>query len=149
MLQIRSYQLGDWEAIRQIHDSARMIELRYAELEDAFLPLEIAAEREDLFDYPGLFVAEQDGEVAGFAACNEEELAWLYVAPEKHRQGIGRVLARYALKMFPDISSVEVLKGNLPARALYESIGFRFEKTVRGRMPGNETFPVEVYLLIR
>lgn len=44
-------------------------------LEEVFLPLRIAAEREGLFEYPGLFVAEAKGSVVGFAACSEDELA--------------------------------------------------------------------------
>ena len=81
MLAIRPYRPEDFPGIERVHDRARRVELRYAGLEDAFLPLRIAAEREDLFAYPGLFVAELGGEIAGFAACTQEELAWLYVDP--------------------------------------------------------------------
>ena len=31
----------------------------------------------------------------GFAACTEEELAWLYVDPEHMRRGIGRGLVEF------------------------------------------------------
>lgn len=149
MRTIRNYRPEDWEAIQQIHDSARKMELALAGLDDAFLPLSIAAEREDLFDYPGLFVAEEDGQVAGFLACNEEELAWLYVAPDKMRRGIGRSLSLHALEQFPGITSIEALRGNEPARKLYESLGFEVKEIVRGKMPGNEAFAVEVYVLER
>ena len=47
----------------------RTLELELAGLKDAFLPLEIAAKREGLFDYPGIFAAEENGSVIGFAAC--------------------------------------------------------------------------------
>ena len=69
---------------------ARKIELKLAGLVKAFLPLKVAAEREGLFDYPGLFVAEKGSEVVGFAACTEDELAWLYVDPEYMRRGSDR-----------------------------------------------------------
>lgn len=145
---IRSYEPRDWDAIQKIHDEARMIELHLAGLEEAFLPLSIAAEREDLFDYPGLYVAElEGGEVAGFTACNEEELAWLYVAPAHMRRGIGRALSLYAMEQFPGICEIEALRGNEPARLLYESLGFRVREIVRGKMPGNEAFAVEVYAM--
>ena len=91
MMTIREYTESDWEAIERIHDRARKIELKLAGLEDAFLPLSVAAGREGLFDYPGLFVAEQDGEVVGFAACTEDELAWLYVDPAHLRKGEYRI----------------------------------------------------------
>ena len=107
-------------------------------------PLRIAAEREDLFAYPGLFVAELGGEIAGFAACTQEELAWLYVDPAHFRKGVGRALAEHALQRFPGIRRVEVLSGNAPAKALYARLGFVTAATERGRMPGNEAFSVQV-----
>lgn len=144
MLAIRPYRPEDFPGIERVHDRARRVELRYAGLEDAFLPLRIAAEREDLFAYPGLFVAELGGEIAGFAACTQEELAWLYVDPAHFRKGVGRALAEHALQRFPGIRRVEVLSGNAPAKALYARLGFVTATTERGRMPGNEAFSVQV-----
>ena len=144
MLVIRPYRPEDFPGIERVHDRARRVELRYAGLEDAFLPLRIAAEREDLFAYPGLFVAELGGEIAGFAACTQEELAWLYVDPAHVRKGVGRALAEHALQRFPGIRRVEVLSGNAPAKALYARLGFVTAATERGRMPGNEAFSVQV-----
>lgn len=145
---LRPYNPADWEQLRVIHDAARKIELRLAGLDDAFLPLDIAAEREDLFDYH-LRVAELNGTVAGFAAFTEEELAWLYVNPTLHRRGIGKALVLGALAEMPTVRELEVLVGNTPARALYKSCGFRLEKTVSGVMPGNESFPVTVWCMER
>lgn len=123
-IDIIPYQHSDLEAIETIHDRARKIELGYARLEKAFIPFKIAAEREHFFDYDGIFVAEADGTTAGFAACSKKELAWLYVSPDFMRRGVGRALASYALDKFPEIKYVEVLFGNCPAKALYESLGF-------------------------
>ncbi|MBD5468479.1 MAG: GNAT family N-acetyltransferase [Lachnospiraceae bacterium] len=141
---IRDYQKADWDSIERIHDRARKIELCLAGLSDAFLPLRVAAECEGLFDYPGLFVAEREGQVVGFTACTEEELAWLYVDPANMRKGIGRILATHAITMFPGIRYIEVLKGNEPAIALYKSLGFRATGIEKGNMPGNECYSVEV-----
>lgn len=141
---IRDYQKADWDSIESIHDRARKIELCLAGLSDAFLPLSVAAECEGLFDYPGLFVAEREGQVVGFTACTEEELAWLYVDPANMRKGIGRILATHAITMFPGIRYIEVLKGNEPAIALYKSLGFRATGIEKGTMPGNECYSVEV-----
>lgn len=146
---IRNYDKSDWAAIERIHDCARKTELKYANLEAAFLPLRIAAERENLMDYDGFFVAEWNHAVAGFVACTDEELAWLYVDPACMRKGIGRKLSQHALSTFPHIRYVEVLKGNIPAKKLYESLGFHLVKMEKGRMPGNEDFSVEVYLMER
>ena len=139
----------DREALAAVHDPARHIELHLAGLDDAFLPLAVAAEREGLYDYKHLDVAEYKGSIVGFTAYDEEELAWCYVAPAFHRKGIGKRLVMHALEKEPGICEVEALEGNLPAKALYESCGFHLEKMLHGKMPGNERFPVSVYLLTR
>ena len=149
MAAIRKYCPSDWDAIQWIHDASRQNELKLAGLESAFLPLEVAAEREGLFNYPGIFVAEEEGIVVGFVACTEDELTWLYVDPAYTRRGIGRKLTEYALQQFPGIRYIEALVGNEPARALYESFGFELTGTESGKMPGNEEFSVKVYLLER
>lgn len=149
MFAIRPYRQEDFPGIERVHDRARRVELRYAGLEDAFLPLCIAAEREDLFAYPGLFVAELSGEIVGFAACTQDELAWLYVDPAHFRKGIGRALAGHVLQCFPGIRHVEVLSGNAPAQALYARLGFSIASTECGRMPGNEAFSVQVNCMER
>lgn len=146
---IRPYSQSDWTAIEKIHDSARKIELSLANLSEAFLPLSIAAKRENLMDYDGLFVAEINNQVVGFTACSNEELAWLHVAPEYMRKGVGRKLSLHALNAFPAINYLEVLKGNEPAKKFYESIGFYVTSTENGKMPGNEDFSVEVYCMQR
>ena len=137
----RDYRPEDRQTIGAVHDAARKTELRLAGLEEAFLPLEIAGEREGLFAYPGLFVAEDGGRVRGFAACTEEELAWLYVNPEHMRRGIGRSLVEFALARFPGIRTVEVLVGNTPARALYEKEGFCLTGLEKGRMRATRPLP--------
>ena len=145
MITIVPYEPAHWAGIEKAHDAARRQELAYAGLDGAFLPLSIAAQREDLFAY-SLFVAKQDEDVAGFVAFTEEELAWLYVHPDCQRQGIGRALAEFALsKMAPGEKSVEVLEGNEPARRLYRSLGFSREILLHGRMPGNEEYEVSAW----
>ena len=134
-----------WEMIQTVHDAARMQELSLAGLEAAFLPLSVAAEREDLFAYT-IYVALEGNEAVGFVAYTEEELAWLYVHPRFQRRGIGRELARFALeRMESGDKSVEVLVGNEPARKLYRSLGFIREEMLHGHMPGNEDYEVSVW----
>lgn len=145
-MKIRPYTQTDWPRIAAIHDAARAMELHLADLDGAFLPLSVAAQREGLFDYTILVALAP--EVVGFVAFTPEELAWLYVDPACHRQGIGRALARAALEqMGPKPLTVEVLSGNLPALSLYRSLGFTQEEVVHGHMPGNEAFPVTVHCL--
>ena len=114
---IRPYRDADWPRLCAIHDAARQTELALAGLPDAFLPLEIAAQREGLFSYT-LRVAELDGQAAGFAAFTNDELAWLYVDPALARRGVGRALVEHALTEMGRLVSIEVLSGNAPALAL-------------------------------
>jgi ribosomal protein S18 acetylase RimI-like enzyme len=149
MLEIVPYASVDWAGMEAAHDAARLQELTYAGLKAAFLPLAIAAQRENLFDYT-LNVARLDGKTVGFVAFTEDELAWLYVNPKYQRQGIGRALAEHALaQMEPGEQTVEVLMGNIPAKSLYQKLGFTRENVVRGKMPGNEEFAVTVWELTR
>lgn len=85
-IEIREYRDADWGRLCAIHDAARRIELKNAGLEEAFLPLVVAAGREDLFSY-SLRVAQLNGVVAGFCAYSQEEIAWLYGCAGIHAQG--------------------------------------------------------------
>lgn len=146
---IKKYDERYWNDICAIHDAARKEELRYASLEDAFLPLEAVAAEEGLLEYKHVEVALADNQVVGFCAYSEEELAWLYVAPEMMRKGIGRQLVAHALDTEKALCCVEALLGNEPARKLYESFGFSVKALLSGRMPGNEQFAVHVYSMYR
>ncbi len=148
-IKIRPYTSSDYKYISEIHDASRKIELSMASLDDAFLPFSIAAEREDFFDYPHIDVAIVDGGIAAFSAYTDDELAWLYVSPKMMRKGIGKKLVEKALNMEPNIKYIETLYGNEPARKLYESMGFHVQEIVKGVMPGNESFKVEVYRMCR
>ena len=148
-IKIRPYISSDYGCICKIHDDSRKIELSLASLDDAFLPFSFAAEREDFFGYLHIDVAVVDGNVVAFSAYNHEELAWLYVSPKWMRKGIARKLVERALLIEPKIKYIEALRGNEPARNLYESFGFRVKEIVKGSMPGNESFIVEVYSMHR
>ena len=146
-MKIVPYTPEYWSGIEAAHDAARKQELALAGLEAAFLPLSVAADREDLFDYH-LYIALEADAVLGFVAYTEEELAWLYVHPDAQRRGVGRALARFALEhMEGEEKDVEVLYGNEPARSLYRSLGFTGETVVHGKMPGNEGFAVTVWVM--
>jgi ribosomal protein S18 acetylase RimI-like enzyme len=146
LMKIRRYLDKDWSCICKIHDLARLDELRSASLIDAFLPLEIAAEKEGLFCCQ-LLVAERNGVVSGFLAYNENEIAWLYVDPTCYRSGVGKALVNAVTKMSSQTLSIEILKGNTAALEFYKSCGFIEIGIAKGRMPGNENYEVTVHEL--
>jgi len=148
-IEIRPYISSDYKYISEIHDASRRIELSMASLDDAFLPFSICAEREGFFDYPHIDTAVVDGDIAAFSAYTDDELAWLYVSPKMMRKGIGKRLVEKAIHTEPSIKYIEVLCGNEPARKLYELFGFHVKQIVKGVMPGNESFKVEVYRMCR
>jgi len=84
----------------------------------------------------GVFVAEDAGEVVGFASGNQRdppkldfgaELSAIYVRADRKRQGIGRrLVAAVAATMLAkraDGLLVFVIAGNKDARAFYENMG--------------------------
>lgn len=148
MIQIRPYQESDWARLCQIHDSARLDELRLTIGLDAFLTLAQTAENEGLFDNK-LYVAELDGTVQGFVAYSDEELAWLYVDPACYKKGVGRALVQHAAREGSPTMTIELLEGNDPALTLYRSEGFEVIERKEGKLAGNESFPAVGLILQR
>jgi acetyltransferase, GNAT family len=145
-ISISPYKAEDFDSLAVIHDEARRIELETCGLSDAFIPFKKAAFLEGLFDYE-IFTADYNGDKAGFIAFNSGEIAWLYVKPEFSRRGVGRELIRFALEKAGGGVSIEVLCGNKPALDFYRACGFEAAEALCGKMPGNEAFSVNVFLL--
>lgn len=145
---IRRYESTDWDKISKVHDQARLVELELTVGTRAFRTLEATAAEEGLFA-GDLWVAETDGEVAGFIVLSENEVTWLYVAPAHARQGVGRTLLRYVLAYHGGTIDVSVLDGNLPALGLYQSEEFEIVETRDGHLQGCEDVPARGHLLRR
>lgn len=143
---IRAYEDRDWADISRIHDAARLDELGGAGLLEAYLSLADTYENEGLFD-DDVWVAELDGEVAGFLAGSEGEITWAYVDPALYRRGVGRALVEHVLRRATGPVELEVLEGN-SARAFYESVGFVWDSTTTGKLAGNESFQATGHTLI-
>lgn len=148
-IEIRKYKKEDFKYIEKIHNKSRKIELKYANLENAFVPLKIAAIREDLFKY-NILVAIIDKKIVGFISYLDNEIGWLYVDKNNMNKKIGENLIKYVLD-YESIRPIylEVLDKNIPAINLYKKMGFIITKTCEGKMPGNEEFNVKVYIMKR
>ncbi|MEH6420670.1 GNAT family N-acetyltransferase [Pseudomonas sp. CGJS7] len=148
-LSIRPYQLSDWPRLCEIHDRARMDELRRSADVAAFRSLARTAHSEGLFQ-DRLDVGELDGTVQGFVAYRHNSLNWLYVHPDCYRHGVGRTLLRHAIAFAGPRFSTQALQGNEPALALYRSEGFVEVERRPGRLAGSDEFPaVGVILELR
>ena len=148
MIQLRKYQPRDWDAIATIHDRARLDELSASVGVEAFLSLAETAENEELFEGE-VWVAEDNDLVVGFVAIDSEMtwITWLYVLPDRYRQGIGRKLLRQAIANCKSIVYTSVLSGNDAALNLYHSEGFKIVETKTGKLNGNESFSATGHIL--
>jgi GNAT superfamily N-acetyltransferase len=70
-----------------------------------------------------VWVAEQDGEILGFAHCTPTFLDGLYILPERKGQGIGSLLLDVVDATHPDGYELWVFESNIGARRLYERRG--------------------------
>lgn len=146
-LRIRDYQESDFNKIAEIHDQARKIELEAANLLPAFKPFEMVYEVEEFFDYEIRIAVDDQDEPQGFIAYTSDEIAWLYVNPKNHGQGIGSLLLKEGMAGSEEIKFIEILEGNLNAKRFYEKHGFKLVEMASGQMPGNESFYVTCYIL--
>nr|WP_238485725.1 GNAT family N-acetyltransferase [Rahnella ecdela] len=112
---------------------------------EAFAALDVPRRKsfwQDKFAHPaagqGIFIAEVDGELAGFslasASSNPEfgemaEIKFLYVSPVFKRQGIGRLLIAKAAAHLAEegfkSAGLGVVEGNASAIGFYSALGGR------------------------
>ncbi len=123
ILSIRPFQPADWESICEIHDQARLDELKGSCDPRGFIPIREDPEVEHLKSCQKI-VAVDGNRVAGFIGVDQEYVGWLYIHPDYYRQGLGRRLLRAGLELTPDKAWTIALENNLPALTLYHSEGF-------------------------
>lgn len=112
------------------------------------------------YSYPKAFlVAEMDGKIVGYAMCRLEygisslkfgfshkgHVISVAVIPEYRKQGIGRALMNEAMAAMNGYGSseyyLEVRVSNLPAVAMYQKLGYRIAKRLRGYyMDGEDAY---------
>lgn len=135
----RPYEDSDWPDLCEVHDLARLDELKSSVSSEAFLDLEATYESEGLFDGE-VWVAHVNTQVVGFVAVAEDEVNWLYVHPAYYRKGIGRKLLQLILQRCGPIVETTALEGNGAAIQLYLSEGFEVVERRVGKLAGNEAF---------
>jgi ribosomal protein S18 acetylase RimI-like enzyme len=79
-----------------------------------------------------IWVAEEDGAVAGFSGIKDGELTHLYVEPGAQNRGVGTRLLEHAKTMSPEELFLWVFQRNEGARRFYERHGFRLVELTDG-----------------
>ncbi|MEQ9642976.1 MAG: GNAT family N-acetyltransferase [Alphaproteobacteria bacterium] len=118
---LRPAGLADVAAIDAIYNAAR--------------PLEVGDDPEQTRQFRRLptgtnTMAVLNGQAVGFVTVTREEVRFLYVRPEHHGRGIGRLLLDAALGQIDGLAKLTVFEGNRRAREMYERAGFEVETTV-------------------
>lgn len=80
-----------------------------------------------------VWVAEVDGQLAGFLAVHDEWLEHLYVDPAHHRRGVGSALLAQAQQLRPAGFRLWVFQRNAQARRFYERHGLNLVRLTDGR----------------
>ncbi|QDZ16845.1 GNAT family N-acetyltransferase [Humibacter ginsenosidimutans] len=176
---VRDYDAGDWDALRRIHDAARLDELRDAavfraspdELAaawtgpiegdlsdgrervglDAFLTLEQTYENEELFA-DRVWVAEYEDAVAGFIAAGFDGGTSEITWLYVDPSLRRRGIARALVEHVLALTAERCELEVLEgngARAFYERIGFTRVSTSTGKLAGNESFRAVGHVMSR
>ena len=79
-----------------------------------------------------VWVAEDDGELLGFAALSEKVLEYIYVEPALHRRGIGSALMARAKERRPHGFRLWVFQRSEAARRFYDRHDFTLVRLTDG-----------------
>ncbi len=85
-----------------------------------------------------VWVAEEDGRLAGFMAMHADFIDQLYVDPDIQRRGIGTAFLDHARQLSPSTLHLFTFQSNANGRAFYEKNGFRAVKFGVSPPPENE-----------
>jgi ribosomal protein S18 acetylase RimI-like enzyme len=80
--------------------------------------------------------------VIGFAGYQENYISWMFVHPRHRRKGVAIALIREMLPRLGRPVTLNVGKNNIPARRLYEQLGFVVEKDFIGQWDNGEAVAV-------
>lgn len=127
---LRRATAADAAAIARLHRLTVRVSLDFLpELHTAEEDLTFFAER--LLPTHETWVAEVEGQVAGYAAFDADWIAHLYIHPDHQGRGLGDALLRQALADGRP-KQLWTFQQNARARAFYEARGFRVVRLTDG-----------------
>jgi len=138
-MKVRGYVDGDWEAVREIYNLAKVDELQGSVDLRAFIPLEKDSRSLRLFGESRIVVAEEGGTILGFGGNNGNYISWLFVHPLHRRRGVARMILHHILDQLKKPATLNVFKNNRAARGLYRQFGFEIEREFTGNLNGFQT----------
>ena len=120
-------------------DKARKQELQSENLEEVFLSLKDAPYL-DYFLACKIYLAFEDGILAGFIGFRPRELTFVYVDPSYQGQGIATELIKKALTELERPVRLDVFTHNEHAKTLYRKFGFEIVDSTTEKW--SDEFPV-------
>jgi len=123
---IRKHTPEDLESLLEIWFDAQA--LAHPFLSTEFLEQVKVDMRHKYMPGSNTWVYLKEGEIKGFISMMENEIGGLFVAPDAHKQGIGRQLVEYIRPQF-DALEVEVFEKNEIGKAFYYKHGFELMKS--------------------
>lgn len=100
------------------------------------------------FGLLNVWVAEDDGRIAGFIGISGQHIEALFIAPDQHRRGVGRRLLDHVIATAPGVGwKVDVNEQNPEATRFYQHYGF--VQTGRSELdPSGRPFPL-LHMVLR
>src|SRR2546423_4721018 len=133
MTEIRLADAADAAVIALIHMASRVVAMPYLPPQKRSHDQVTRWIEDVLLKTSRMWVAVRATEILGYAALEGDMLEHLYLRPDVHRQGIGRLLLDEVKQHSPDGVSLHVFEQNTDARAFYERHGFTVLDTSDGR----------------
>lgn len=118
---IRPFTASDMEAVLRIWLDASVRAHDFVPAQ--FWQEQLPAMRTVYLPFAQVWVYEDAGQVLGFYALVEDQLAAIFVAPQQQGQGVGAALMQHAKAQRPQLE-LQVYRDNHASRAFYRAHGW-------------------------
>jgi len=120
---IRKYKETDIDEILEVWFQASRLAHPFLDME--FLGMEKRNIRDVYIPNTSTWVYEKEGVILGFISMMGNEVGAIFVRPDHHGKGVGRLLMDFVAELHDEME-VEVFERNEVGRAFYDKYGFEF-----------------------